>query len=82
VDPVPDPLLLRKSGSSGNRTRTSGSVARNSDHRPQRRSPSLCILLFSIKLFPPDIFKFISQIIIGSIMSKWPYGSVEVCVCV
>jgi hypothetical protein len=30
VDPVPDPLLLRKSGSSGNRTQTSGSVARNS----------------------------------------------------
>jgi hypothetical protein len=32
VDPVPDPLLLRKSGSTGNRTRTSGSVAKNSDH--------------------------------------------------
>jgi hypothetical protein len=32
VDPVPDPLLLRKSGSAGNRTRTSGSVARNWDH--------------------------------------------------
>jgi hypothetical protein len=32
VDPVPDPLLLRKSGSAGNRTQTSGSVARNSDH--------------------------------------------------
>jgi hypothetical protein len=31
VDPVPDPLLLRKSGSAGNRTRTSGSVASNSD---------------------------------------------------
>jgi hypothetical protein len=31
VDPVPDPLLLRKCGSAGNRTRTSGSVARNSD---------------------------------------------------
>jgi hypothetical protein len=30
VDPVPDPLLLRKSGSVGNRT--SGSVARNSNH--------------------------------------------------
>jgi hypothetical protein len=29
VDPVPDPLLLRKTGSAGNRTRTSGSVARN-----------------------------------------------------
>jgi hypothetical protein len=32
VDPVSDPLLLRKSGSAGNRTRTSGSVARNTDH--------------------------------------------------
>jgi hypothetical protein len=31
VDPVPDPLLLRKSGSAGDRTRTSRSVARNSD---------------------------------------------------
>jgi hypothetical protein len=32
VDPVPDPLLLRKCGSAGNRTRASGYVARNSDH--------------------------------------------------
>jgi hypothetical protein len=32
VDPVPNPLLLRKSGSAGNRIRTSVSVARNSDH--------------------------------------------------
>jgi hypothetical protein len=32
VDHVSDPLLLRKSGSAGNRTRTSGSIARNSDH--------------------------------------------------
>jgi hypothetical protein len=32
VDPVLDPILLRKSGSAGNRTRTSGSVARNSGH--------------------------------------------------
>jgi hypothetical protein len=30
--PRPDPLLVRKSGSLGNRTRTTGSVARNSDH--------------------------------------------------
>jgi hypothetical protein len=29
---VPDPLLLRISGRAGNRTRTSWSVARNSDH--------------------------------------------------
>jgi hypothetical protein len=35
VDPIPDQLLLKKSGSAGNRTRTSGSVARNwpLDHR-------------------------------------------------
>jgi hypothetical protein len=32
VVPVPDPLLLRKFGRAGNRTRTSGSVGRNSDH--------------------------------------------------
>jgi hypothetical protein len=32
VDPVPDPPLLRKSGSAGNWTRTPGSVARNTDH--------------------------------------------------
>jgi hypothetical protein len=32
VDPVPDPLLLRKSGSTANRTRTSGSVVKNYDH--------------------------------------------------
>jgi hypothetical protein len=31
VDPVPDPLLLSNSGNTENRTRTSGSVARNSD---------------------------------------------------
>jgi hypothetical protein len=38
VDPVPVALPLRNSGSAGNRTRASGSVARNSDTRPQRRS--------------------------------------------
>jgi hypothetical protein len=32
VDPVTDPLLLRKSGIAGNRTQPSGSVARNFDH--------------------------------------------------
>jgi hypothetical protein len=32
VDPVPDPLLIRKSDSARNRTRTSGSVTRNSNH--------------------------------------------------
>jgi hypothetical protein len=32
LDPVPDPLLFFSSGSAGNRTRASGSVAKNSDH--------------------------------------------------
>jgi hypothetical protein len=31
VDPVPDPLILRKSGNAGNLTGTSGTVARSSD---------------------------------------------------
>jgi hypothetical protein len=31
MDTVPDPLLLRKSGSAGNRNWTSGSVASNFD---------------------------------------------------
>jgi hypothetical protein len=31
VDPVPDPLLFSFSGSAGNRTRASGSVAKNSE---------------------------------------------------
>jgi hypothetical protein len=38
VGPVPDPLLLRKCGSAGNRTRASGSVVRNSDHRTKVKS--------------------------------------------
>jgi hypothetical protein len=33
VDSVPDTLLLRKSGSAENRTQTSGSVTRNSNHK-------------------------------------------------
>jgi hypothetical protein len=36
VDPVLDPLLLEKSCSAWNRTRTSKSVARNSDHKDGR----------------------------------------------
>jgi hypothetical protein len=33
VDPAPDQILLRKSGSAGNRSRTSGSVARNAYYK-------------------------------------------------
>jgi hypothetical protein len=38
VYPVPDPVLLRKSGSTGNQTRTSGSEPGTLTARPQRRS--------------------------------------------
>jgi hypothetical protein len=41
VDSVPDPLLLRKSGSEGNRTQISGSVARNSGPLDHRDGPLL-----------------------------------------
>jgi hypothetical protein len=49
VDPFRDPLLLRKFGSSGNRTRTSGSVARNSwplDHRDGQEMSLACLIQF------------------------------------
>jgi hypothetical protein len=46
VDPVPDSLLLRKSGRSG----TSGSVARNSD----QAGPSICGVEFSYRAV--DVF--------------------------
>jgi hypothetical protein len=52
VDPVPDPLLLRKSGSAGNSTRTSGSVAGNSQRRPISNT---CVLL-SIQFANYDMY--------------------------
>jgi hypothetical protein len=45
VEPVLNPLLLRKSGSAGNRTRTSGSVAKNSD---QYTTEAVYFLLLNI----------------------------------
>jgi hypothetical protein len=44
VDLVPDPLLLRKSGNAGNRTRASESVARNSDHTTEAVIVSLHVI--------------------------------------
>jgi hypothetical protein len=44
VDPVPDPLLLRKSGSAGNRTRTLGSVARDSFWTYFVLTSTICVL--------------------------------------
>jgi hypothetical protein len=45
VDPFPDTLILRKSGSVGNRTLTSGSVARNSDNKAIEAFELLLFLL-------------------------------------
>jgi hypothetical protein len=43
LDPVPDPLLLTKSGRAWNRTQTSGSVARNWPQRLLRPPWCLCV---------------------------------------
>jgi hypothetical protein len=55
VDPVPDPLLLRKSGSAGNRTRTSGLAARKSDHWYNTRTNSginvVCVCMYVFVLY-------------------------------
>jgi hypothetical protein len=48
VDPVPEPLLLRKFGRAGNRTWISGTVARNSD---QYTSEAVWFLLHNIYKF-------------------------------
>jgi hypothetical protein len=50
VDPVPDPPLVGKSDSAGNRTRTSGFVARNST-RAQRRSEVKGTFVFLLEIF-------------------------------
>jgi hypothetical protein len=53
VNSVPDSLLLRKSGSTRNQTRTSGSVARNSDH--ETREAVLCTDMRCIDTLTPCI---------------------------
>jgi hypothetical protein len=49
VDPVPDTLLLRKSGSAGNRTPTSGSIARDCDYYTTNRTEFASQFLVSTK---------------------------------
>jgi hypothetical protein len=50
VDPVPDPLLLKISGSAENRTRTSGYLARNSWPVEHRGGPSSLIACSNLQL--------------------------------
>jgi hypothetical protein len=49
VDPVPDPLLLRKSGSAGNRTRDLCICSQKLDHSggPNNDTCTICIRDFS-----------------------------------
>jgi hypothetical protein len=49
VDPVPDPLLLKMSGSAENQNRTSGSVARNSEHYTTEALPETIIFYSNFK---------------------------------
>jgi hypothetical protein len=52
VDPVPDPVLLRKSGSAAIRTRTFGSVAKNSDHYTTTEAvPYFVVIIYCYSLF-------------------------------
>jgi hypothetical protein len=52
VDPVPDPQLLRKSGSAGNRTRTSGLAARIA----LITVDTISILTNVLYMFRPEVF--------------------------
>jgi hypothetical protein len=61
VASVPDPLLLRKSGSVGNRTRTSESVARNIAYKTTVSS-KLCLCGFGTVLFKRWVLTFLGEI--------------------
>jgi hypothetical protein len=64
VDPVPDSLLLGKSGNAGNRTGTCGSVARYSDHRGCRLEPMgiLFIIYIICSICSPRHYAFSQQL--------------------
>jgi hypothetical protein len=56
VDPVPDPLFLRKSRSAGNLTRISGSVTKISTTEPQRRLLDVLAFLSLVILYGRSVF--------------------------
>jgi hypothetical protein len=78
VDPVPDSLLVRKSGSAGNRTRTSESEARNSDTRPQRRTLLLKKGLSCLDVVLEDIDR-VSGTCIGTIVLSTNFRHIRCC---
>jgi hypothetical protein len=65
VDPVPDPVLVRKSGSAGNRSRTSGYVARNYD------DTGICIINKSNNSQTGCFTLLVNNPHIGSALSKF-----------
>jgi hypothetical protein len=71
VGSVPDPLLLRKSGSAGNRTRTSGSVARNTDHYTTEAARTAINLYKTEWAQETSTYKVINHIrIVGSVNAE------------
>jgi hypothetical protein len=73
VDPVRDPLLLRKSGSAGNRTRTSRSVARKLYVKLQTVSESSPRLFIRNKVQKVNVFLWLSKYILRheSLWGNW-----------
>jgi hypothetical protein len=72
VDPVPHPLLLRISGSAGNRTRTSGSVAMNCDHST---TEAVYFLLHNIYKF--SLYLTGNTILVGSVARNCDHSTTE-----
>jgi hypothetical protein len=58
VDPVPDPLLLRKSSSAGNRTRTSGLAARKPDLQSYKGKIIIKREIHNVKMLAVKFFFF------------------------
>jgi hypothetical protein len=79
VDPVPDPLLFF-SGSAGNRTWASGSVAKNSDHYTTEAVSASIISQFNSILMEVAVRDFFAKLWILRIvreMTGWVSNSVS-----
>jgi hypothetical protein len=77
VDPVPDPLLVRKSGSTG----ISGFVARNSDHQTTEAVPLILVVILIIGVTWGRIF--LDNTLVSVIVKEFPgcYETVTFIAC-
>ena len=81
MDPVPDPLLLRKSGSAGIEPGTSVSEARNSDHYSTEAVTLLCIGM-AIRYSDLHLKKYYGNILVRALLSfHLSTRSLEVFTC-